>query len=98
MFIHGGLYSIPATGHAPRADLKMSDAAYREYFDEWNPHRFDPQKWAALVNRAGQKYAVITAKHHNGALTLIPPSQLSPELPTTAPPATQKTSPPKPVH
>jgi len=32
----------------------------------FNPQHFDPEKWAILAKRAGMKYVVFTAKHHNG--------------------------------
>lgn len=66
MFIHFGLYSIPARGEWMRHYEKVSLEAYRPYFAEWNPHRGHPQHWAALAKRAGQQYAVLTAKHHDG--------------------------------
>jgi len=40
--------------------------AYQPYFDEFNPDHFDPKTWARLASQAGMKYAVLTAKHHDG--------------------------------
>ena len=66
LFIHWGLYAIPARGEWVRNRERISNEAYQPYFDEFNPRRYDPQKWAALAKRAGQQYVVMTAKHHDG--------------------------------
>ncbi len=66
MFIHWGLYAIPAKGEWIRNQQKVSLEAYQTYFDEFNPTRYQPREWAALARRAGMKYAVMTAKHHDG--------------------------------
>ena len=66
LFIHWGLYAIPARGEWVRNRESLSDEAYQPYFDAFNPVRYDPRRWAALARRAGQKYAVMTVKHHDG--------------------------------
>ena len=66
MFIHWGLYAIPARGEWVRHHERITDEAYQVYFEEFDPVRCDPRRWAALARRAGQKYAVMTAKHHDG--------------------------------
>ena len=66
MFIHWGLYSIPARGEWVRNAESISNEAYQPYFNEFNPDHYDPKRWAALARAAGQKYAVLTAKHHDG--------------------------------
>lgn len=66
MFIHWGLYAIPARGEWVRNREKISIEAYQPYFDEFNPVRYDPRRWAAIAKAAGQKYVVLTAKHHDG--------------------------------
>ena len=66
MFIHWGLYSIKAKHEWIRNYEKISNEAYQVYFDEFDPVRFDPDLWAAVAKAAGQKYAVLTAKHHEG--------------------------------
>jgi alpha-L-fucosidase len=45
---------------------RKADEAYQKYFDNFNPDLYDPVKWAKLAKAAGMKYAVITAKHHEG--------------------------------
>jgi alpha-L-fucosidase len=66
MFIHWGLYSIPARGEWVRSSERMSIEDYQVYFDEFNPVNFQPREWARLAKAAGMKYAVLTAKHHDG--------------------------------
>ena len=36
------------------------------YFNEFDPVDYDPKKWARAAKDAGMKYAVLTAKHHDG--------------------------------
>ena len=66
MFIHWGLYAISGRGEWDRSYRELSDEDYRQYFEEWNPVRYDPKEWAALAKEAGMKYAVLTTKHHDG--------------------------------
>ena len=66
MFIHWGLYAIPARGEWIRRIEQYEDDVYRAYADEFDPVRYDPRAWAALAKRAGMKYAVMTTKHHDG--------------------------------
>ena len=66
MFIHWGLYSIPARGEWVRSVERISNEAYQPYFDEFNPSQYNPKVWAALARQAGMKYAILTAKHHDG--------------------------------
>jgi len=66
MFIHWGLYAIPARGEWVRNAERISNEDYQKYFDEFDPVYYDPKKWAALAKQAGMKYAVMTTKHHDG--------------------------------
>src|SRR5512136_3388368 len=66
MFIHWGLYAIPARGEWVRSVERISNEAYQQYFEDFHPDRFEPQTWARLARQAGMKYAVLTAKHHDG--------------------------------
>ncbi|MCJ8008235.1 alpha-L-fucosidase [Lederbergia wuyishanensis] len=66
MFIHWGLYAIPARGEWVRSREKMSVEDYEEFFEEFNPTNYNPKEWARAAKAAGQKYAVLTTKHHDG--------------------------------
>lgn len=66
MFIHWGLYSIPARGEWIRSIEKMSKEDYAQYFEEFNPVNYGPKLWASAAKKAGMKYVVMTAKHHDG--------------------------------
>lgn len=66
MFIHWGLYSIPARGEWLRNNERTTLEDYQVYFDEFDPVNYDPKEWARLAKEAGMRYAVLTAKHHDG--------------------------------
>lgn len=66
MFIHWGLYAIPARGEWVKSIEKIPDEVYDRYFDEFNPTEFDPVFLAKTAKLAGMKYAVLTSKHHDG--------------------------------
>ncbi|WP_221773368.1 alpha-L-fucosidase [Ruficoccus amylovorans] len=66
LFIHWGLYSMPARHEWIRYKEEITDEDYRTYFDLFNPDLFQPEQWAELARRAGMKYVIITAKHHEG--------------------------------
>jgi len=76
LFIHWGLYSIPAGNwHGERVPglgekimrtAQIPVAEYSKLAGQFNPARFDPDAWAQLAVDAGMKYVVITAKHHEG--------------------------------
>ena len=66
MFIHWGLYSIPARGEWVRSEEEITKEEYMKYFDEFDPVDYDPRAWARAAKEAGMKYVVLTAKHHDG--------------------------------
>ena len=66
LFIHWGLYSLPARHEWVRNREKISNEAYQKYFDHFDPDLYDPRVWAQEASNAGMKYAVITTKHHEG--------------------------------
>ena len=66
MFIHWGLYAIPARGEWVRSTEQIPKEDYMKYFEEFNPVDFEPRKWAKAAKEAGMKYMVLTAKHHDG--------------------------------
>ena len=66
MFIHWGLYALPARHEWVKNQERITNETYQKYFDEFNPDQFDPKKWAREAKAAGMKYAVLTTKHHEG--------------------------------
>jgi alpha-L-fucosidase len=76
LFIHWGLYSIPAgywkgqrspgIGEWIMNRMKIPVTEYERLADQFNPVKFDADAWAQLAADAGMKYVVITSKHHDG--------------------------------
>ncbi len=66
MFIHWGLYAIPSRGEWVRSVEQIPVEEYQPFFEEFNPVDYDPKVWAKAAREAGMKYAVLTAKHHDG--------------------------------
>ena len=66
LFIHWGIYSIPARGEWVRSNEEIEEKDYIPYANEFYPDQFNPKEWARLAKEAGMKYAVMTAKHHDG--------------------------------
>ncbi len=66
MFIHWGLYAMPARHEWVRNYEGIRDPEYRIYFELFNPDLFQPREWARAASAAGMKYVVITTKHHEG--------------------------------
>jgi alpha-L-fucosidase len=66
MFIHWGLYALPARHEWVRHIERISNEEYQKYFDHFDPDLYDPKEWAAAAKAAGMKYVVLTSKHHEG--------------------------------
>ena len=66
MFIHWGLYAIPAKGEWYMRNTKTSVAEYAKLATQFNPTKFNADEWATIAKNAGMKYLVITTKHHDG--------------------------------
>jgi len=66
MFIHWGLYALPARHEWVRNYEHITNENYQKYFDQFNPDLFNPKQWAKEAKAAGMKYAVLTTKHHEG--------------------------------
>ena len=66
LFIHWGLYSLPARHEWVKSAEKMDDTKYDLYFKNFEPDLYDPNVWAQAAATAGMKYFVITTKHHDG--------------------------------
>ena len=66
MFIHWGIYAVPARHEWVKNRERISDEAYQVYFDRFDPDLYNPKEWAAKAKAAGMKYMVVTTKHHDG--------------------------------
>ena len=66
LFIHWGIYALPARHEWVKNRERIPDERYQRYFDHFNPDLYDPKEWAKAAKNAGMKYFVITTKHHDG--------------------------------
>jgi alpha-L-fucosidase len=66
MFIHWGLYALPARHEWVKNVERMTNEQYQKYFELFNPDLYNPKEWARMAKAAGMKYVVLTAKHHEG--------------------------------
>ncbi len=66
MFIHWGLYAIPARGEWVRNIEEIDAETYDRYMEEFTARDYDPRQWARIAKEAGMRYVVLTAKHHDG--------------------------------
>ncbi|WP_233146980.1 alpha-L-fucosidase [Paenibacillus selenitireducens] len=66
MFIHWGLYAIPAKGEWIMYAERTPVQEYEKWAAQFNPTKFNANAWVKLAKDAGMRYIVITAKHHDG--------------------------------
>ncbi|MBO0795019.1 MAG: alpha-L-fucosidase, partial [Ktedonobacteraceae bacterium] len=66
LFIHWGIYSLPARHEWVKNRERLTDEHYQRYFDHFDPDLYNPTEWARSAKQAGMRYAVITTKHHDG--------------------------------
>lgn len=76
MFIHWGLYSLPAgewkgkrTPHPSEWVMTYNRIPIKEYeklATAFNPIFFDAEEWVLLAKEAGMKYIIFTSKHQEG--------------------------------
>lgn len=66
LFIHWGMYSLFGRGEQVlyREHLRPSD--YRAMAEQFRPTHFDARHWARVAKEGGMRYAILTAKHHDG--------------------------------
>jgi len=66
LFIHWGLYAIPAWHEQHQMLLGESRDEYRKLMSQFNPVQFDPDEWLDIAEAAGMKYLTFTSKHLDG--------------------------------
>jgi|GEM_PF-106498 len=66
MFIHWGVYSVIGQGEWVMRRAKIKAADYEKFATKFMPTAFDAAQWVRLAKDAGQKYIVMTSKHHDG--------------------------------
>ena len=66
LFIHWGLYALPARHEWVKTNERMSNEQYEKYFKHFDPDLYNPEEWAKAAAGAGMKYFVVTTKHHEG--------------------------------
>lgn len=76
LFIHWGVYAVPAGVHRGRAIAGASEwlmhsahipvADYKPYAAGFTAENYDPDSWVAAALDAGMGYVVVGAKHHDG--------------------------------
>jgi alpha-L-fucosidase len=66
MFIHWGLYSILAKHEWVMHIDRIPVPEYEKLAPQFNPTKFNADEWVSIAADAGQKYMVITSRHHDG--------------------------------
>lgn len=66
MFIHWGLYAIPARGEWVMFFERIPKSEYAKFARKFNPKRFNADEWVSLAKEAGMRYIVLTTRHHDG--------------------------------
>ena len=67
VFVHWGLYAIPAKGEWMMLLERWSPEEYTSAFlPQFNPKKSAVQEWVAAAKDAGAEYMVFTTRHHDG--------------------------------
>jgi alpha-L-fucosidase len=76
LFIHWGLYALPAGQWQGKRSLGLGEwimnrstipvRDYERLASRFNPVKYNADEWVKLAKDAGMKYIVITSKHHDG--------------------------------
>jgi alpha-L-fucosidase len=65
--VHWGLYSLSTEDNEwIYYNNQIPFHKYKKRVDRFNPTRFSAEEWADLILECGQKFLVITSKHHDG--------------------------------
>ncbi len=66
LFIHWGPYSVLGQGEWVMFNQRIPLKEYARLARRFTAKKFDADAWAAMAVEAGMKYAVLTARHHDG--------------------------------
>lgn len=66
MFIHWGLYALPAVHEQVLARGNWKHEDYEALMHRFDPMNYDPEAWVRLARDCGMSYLCFTAKHHDG--------------------------------
>ncbi|MEU8485961.1 alpha-L-fucosidase [Streptomyces sp. NPDC048641] len=67
IFLHYGIYAVDGVPESWSFYTgKVTHEQYMNQLDGFTASKYDPSAWADLFARAGAKYAVLTARHHDG--------------------------------
>ncbi|KDN55682.1 alpha-L-fucosidase [Flavobacterium seoulense] len=78
VLLHWGVYTQAAIPESwvicgepwPKRDTTLNYEDYKKWYwglaKEFNPTKFNPEKWAEISKKSGMKYVVFTTKHHDG--------------------------------
>ena len=66
LFIHWGAYAAYGRGEQVLFREHLDQSDYGRAACQWNPEHYDARAWADVARRAGMRYAVLTARHHDG--------------------------------
>ncbi len=66
LFVHWGPYAALGRGEQVLVREHLDQRAYERAACAWNPDAFDASRWAEAAIAGGFRYAVLTARHHDG--------------------------------
>ena len=66
LFIHWGLYALPAWHEQVQWRKGMPRREYEKLLQQFNPIRYAPDAWLDLAQEAGMEYVTFTTKHVDG--------------------------------
>ena len=67
IFIHWGIYSVNGVDESwSFHNKKIPFEDYMKQMKNFTASKYDPEAWAKLIKESGARYAVLTAKHHDG--------------------------------
>jgi len=66
MFIHWGLYALPARHEWVMSREEIAPDSYERYVRYFDPDLYDPREWARAAADAGMRYVVLTRASASG--------------------------------